>query len=55
MPDGTDDTNPKQGAPISVIDSPHAPFIFYEGAPALGFTNGVVSHRRLTELALPMS
>jgi hypothetical protein len=28
---------------IQVSDTPHAPFIFYEGAPAFGFTNGVVN------------
>jgi len=32
---------PITGLPIS--DSPHAPFIFYENAPAFGFTNGVVN------------
>jgi len=34
---------PAQAAPIPVSDAPHAPFIFYEGAPAYGFTNGVVN------------
>jgi hypothetical protein len=28
---------------ISIHDTPHAPFIFYEVAPAFGFTNGVVN------------
>jgi hypothetical protein len=37
------DTRPKEGAVIPVSDVPHAPFIFYELAPALGFTNGVVN------------
>jgi hypothetical protein len=37
------DTRPKEGAVIPVSDTPHAPFIFYEGAPrqsvALGGAN----------------
>jgi hypothetical protein len=37
------DTRPKEGDIIPVSDTPHAPFIFYEGAPAFGFTNGVVN------------
>jgi hypothetical protein len=37
------DTRPAEGAIISVSDAPHAPFIFYEVAPAFGFTNGVVN------------
>jgi hypothetical protein len=28
---------------MSVIDAPHAPFIFYEHAPSLGHTNGVIN------------
>jgi hypothetical protein len=28
---------------VPVSDTAHAPFIFYEGAPAFGFTNGVVN------------
>ena len=28
---------------IPVNDVPHAPFIFYEGAPAFGHTNGVIN------------
>ena len=28
---------------IPIHDTPHAPFIFYELAPAFGFTNGVVN------------
>jgi hypothetical protein len=32
-----------QGPVIPVSDAPHAPFIFYEWAPAFGFTNGVVN------------
>jgi hypothetical protein len=37
------DTRPKEGAIIAVSDIPHAPFIFYEVAPAFGVTNGVVN------------
>jgi hypothetical protein len=37
------DTHPDERPPIPVIDSPHAPFVFYEGAPALGVTNGIVN------------
>jgi hypothetical protein len=37
------DTRPKEGIVIPVSDAPHAPFIFYELAPAFGFTNGVVN------------
>jgi hypothetical protein len=37
------ETRPHEGAIIPVSDVPHAPFIFYEGAAALGFTNGVVN------------
>jgi hypothetical protein len=36
-------TRPKEGAVIPVSDVPHAPFIFYEAAPAFGVTNGVVN------------
>ena len=39
----TPDTRPKEGVMVPVGDIPHAPFIFYEGAPAFGFTNGVVN------------
>jgi hypothetical protein len=28
---------------IPVIDTVHAPFIFYENAPAFGFMNGVIN------------
>jgi hypothetical protein len=28
---------------VPVPDTPHAPFIFFESAPAFGFTNGVVN------------
>jgi hypothetical protein len=34
---------PKEGAVIPVNDTMHAPFIFYEWAPAFGFVNGVVN------------
>jgi hypothetical protein len=37
------DTRPKDGPVIPISDVPHAPFIFYEAAPAFGFTNGVVN------------
>lgn len=37
------DTRPNQGTIIPVSDTPHAPFIFYEGVPAFGFTNGVIN------------
>jgi hypothetical protein len=37
------DTRPKEGAVIPVSDVPHAPFIFYEWAPAFGFVNGIVN------------
>jgi hypothetical protein len=37
------DTRPKEGVIIPVGDTQHAPFIFYEGAPAFGFTNRVVN------------
>ena len=38
------DTRPHEGAVIPVGDTPHAPHsFFYEGAPAFGFTNGVVN------------
>jgi len=37
------DPRPAQVPIIPVSDSPHAPFIFYEWAPAFGFTNGIVN------------
>jgi hypothetical protein len=37
------DTRPKQGTVIPVSDVPHAPFIYYEWVPALGFANGIVN------------
>ena len=37
------DTRPAQVPVIPVSDAPNAPFIFYEWAPAFGFTNGVVN------------
>jgi hypothetical protein len=41
----TDNPDPRAGkmTAIPISDVPHAPFIFYENAPALGFTNGVVN------------
>jgi hypothetical protein len=39
-----DNPDPRPAQPIiPVSHAPHAPFIFYEGAPAFGFTNGVVN------------
>ena len=39
--------NPKPPAEkvtaVSVSDTPHAPFIFFEHAPVFGFTNGVIN------------
>jgi len=37
------DPRPAQVPIIPVNDAPHAPFIFYEWAPAFGFTNGIVN------------
>ena len=37
------DARPKEGVVIQITDIPHAPFIFYEVAPAFGVTNGVVN------------
>jgi hypothetical protein len=37
------DTSAKEGTVIPVHDIPHAPFVFYETAPAFGFTNGVIN------------
>jgi hypothetical protein len=37
------DPRPKEGAVIPVSDIPHAPFIFYEGAAAMGHANGVIN------------
>jgi hypothetical protein len=38
------DTRPGEVAVVNpVSDTPHAPFIFYEGAPAFGHTNGVIN------------
>ena len=41
----TDNPDPRAGkmTAIPISDVPHAPFIFYENAPAFGFTNGVVN------------
>jgi hypothetical protein len=37
--------NPDTRPPVlpPVPDIPHAPFIFFENAPAFGFTNGVIN------------
>ncbi len=37
------DTRPTQIPTPPVVDTTHAPFIFYENAPAFGFTNGIVN------------
>jgi hypothetical protein len=37
------EARPENVPTIPVSDTPHAPFIFYEYAPAFGFTNGVVN------------
>jgi hypothetical protein len=37
------EARPEKVPAIAVSDTPHAPFIFYEGAPAFGFVNGVVN------------
>jgi hypothetical protein len=34
---------PEKVPAIPISDTPHAPFIFYENAPAFGFTNDVVN------------
>ena len=36
-------TTPDEGSIIPVSDVSHAPFIFYEGAAAMGATNGVIN------------
>lgn len=43
MADNPEASPEKVPAIIPVSDTPHAPFIFYEIAPAFGFTNGVVN------------
>ena len=37
------EARPKTVTAIPISDLPHAPFIFYENAPAAGFTNGIVN------------
>jgi hypothetical protein len=37
------EARPEKVTAIALSDVPHAPFIFYEAAPAFGFTNGVVN------------
>jgi hypothetical protein len=40
----TDNPDPRtEKVPVPVSDAPHAPFIFFENAPAFGFMNGVVN------------
>jgi hypothetical protein len=36
------DTRSNEAAATLISDTPHAPFIFFEAAPAFGFANGVV-------------
>jgi hypothetical protein len=41
-----DNPDPRPGEVAVVIpvgDTPHAPFIFYDGAPVSGYLNGVIS------------
>jgi hypothetical protein len=38
-----DNPEARQQIMVSVADTPHAPFIYFENAPAFGFTNGVIS------------
>ena len=39
-----DKPKPRSGnVAVPIHDMPHAPFIFYEVAPAFGFTNGIVN------------
>jgi hypothetical protein len=38
-----DDPNTRPAQVIPVSDVPHAPFLFFEVAPAFGVTNGVVN------------
>jgi hypothetical protein len=37
------DTSPNKGGVVSISDTAHAPFIFYDWAPTFGFMNGIVS------------
>ena len=37
------DAHPAKEATIAVTDTAHAPFVFFEMAPAFGHTNGVVN------------
>src|SRR5215472_9474740 len=41
----TDNPDPRaeKATAVPISDAPHAPFIFYEAAPLLGLTNGVVN------------
>jgi hypothetical protein len=43
MADNPDTRTGEVAVIIPVNDVPHAPFIFYEGAPAFGHTNGVIN------------
>ena len=37
------EARPEKVPAIPISDTPHAPFVFYENAPAFGFMNGVVN------------
>ena len=37
------EARPEKVPAVAFSDTPHAPFIFYENAPAFGFMNGVVN------------
>jgi hypothetical protein len=43
MADNPDSRPGEVAVVIPVNDVPHAPFIFYEGAPVSGHTNGIIS------------
>jgi hypothetical protein len=43
MADNPDPRPGEMAVVIPVNDVPHAPFIFYEGAPVSGYTNGVIN------------
>ena len=39
-----DNPDPRaEKVPVSISDTSHAPFIYFENAPAFGFTSGVVN------------
>ena len=43
MADNPDTRHGEVAVVIPVSDTPHAPFIFYDGAPVSGYLNGVIS------------